>query len=106
MANTIPIIPSPGYALVEIINKYESGLMAEDERFAYVGEGKLSVAVKRIISSPDAVELGKLGDGVKYTIPANTYVYFEPVPVSEIVERDGRRFVIIKVESINGAEND
>lgn len=96
--NQNPIISSPEYVLVEIINKYESGLMAKDERFAYIGEGRAAESIRLEVQTPTVVDV--------FTIDPGQYVYFEPVPVSEIIEKDNRRFVLVKVENIKGADND
>ena len=76
----LPITPTDGYILVSIVNKYKSGLTVADEKFAYVGEGY----------SPS---LGK-------------YVYFEGTPVSEIIELDEGRFLLIKITDIKGYKNE
>lgn len=76
----LPITPTDGYILVSIVNKYKSGLAVADEKFAYVGEGY-------------APSLGK-------------YVYFEGTPVSEIIELDEGRFLLIKKTDIKGYKNE
>lgn len=80
MENKLPITPADGFLLVEIVNKYKSGLAVADEKFAYVGEG--------------------------YAPSLRKYVYFEATPVSEIIELDEGRFLLIKKTDIKGYRNE
>ncbi len=92
--------PLPGFALVELPKKYESGLTTEKEKYAMRSEGIMrEVAVK-----PDATFEGmKVSD---YYEGLNKTVYFAPFEDGEVVKHEDKEYVFVPVKSLRGVKQD
>lgn len=85
--------PMPGYALVRLKEKYESGLSTEKEKYAERTEGTL-------------ISVGWLaGDSYDSHIAAegNT-VYFAPFTDGEPVKHEGAEYVFLPIKEIRGVK--
>lgn len=93
--------PLPGYALVRLKEKYESGLSTEKEKYAQRYEGTLveaSIVIEDSHSSVDVAEhrLSMLKPGVT--------VYFAPFTEGESIEHEGSEYVFLLTKELRGVK--
>lgn len=92
----------PGFALIELPKKYESGLTTEKEKYAMRHEGILR----------DAVYIIGEGDMMRPEDYEQTYgkakdqtVYFAPFEDGEVIKHEDKEYVFVPVKSLRGVKN-
>ena len=85
--------PLPGYALVRLKEKYESGLSTEKEKYAERSEGTL-VSVAWLAGDPYDSHIAAEG---------NT-VYFAPYTEGEPIKHDGEEYVFLPLKELRGVK--
>ena len=85
--------PLPGYALVRLKEKYESGLSTEKEKYAERSEGEL-VAVGWVAGDPYDSHIAAEGKTV----------YFAPYTEGEPVKHDGHEYVYLPIKELRGVK--
>lgn len=91
--------PMPGYALVRLKQKYESGLSTEKEKYAERSEGTLI----DFILETDEDNVHSLEEFVEfYKGACNHEVYFAPYTEGEPVKHDGHEYVFLPIKEIRG----
>ena len=96
------LMPLPGYALVRLSKKYESGLSVEKEKYATNSQGVLvsyqhsKESIERVPMSIDNVSL--------YDGMLKKTVYFTPFEDGEIIKYDGAEYVFVPVEQLRGGK--
>jgi hypothetical protein len=85
----------PGFALIELPTKYESGLTTEKEKYASRSEGILR----------DASFIGEL-DSIyaQYQTSKDFTVYFAPYEDGESVKDGEKEYVFVPVKSLRGVK--
>lgn len=94
--------PLPGFALIELPKKYESGLTTEKEKYELRSEGIL------IDYSADMVADGTgsvLPTGEAYRGLQGSTVYFAPFEDGEIVKHEDKEYVFVPVKSLRGVKD-
>lgn len=86
--------PLPGYALVRLKEKYESGLSTEKEKYAERSEG---VLVQIAVSPSDE-------QGFWYEGNVNSTVYFAPYTDGEPVKHEGSEYVFLPIKELRGVK--
>lgn len=88
--------PLPGYALVRLKEKYESGLSTEKEKYAERSEGLLvSVTVRSTSNTLDV-------DNETWQEAIGKEVYFAPYTEGEPVKHDGGEYVFLPIKELRG----
>ena len=87
--------PLPGFALVELPKKYESGLTTEKEKYALRSDGKL-IEVAWLAGDPYDSHIAAEG---------NT-VYFTPYEDGEVIKHEDKEYVFVPVKSLRGVKQD
>lgn len=85
--------PLPGFALVELPKKYESGLTTEKEKYALRSEGILINASFR------------LKDSGQYKQAEDKTVYFTPYEDGEVVKYEDKEYVFVPLQSLRGVKD-
>lgn len=93
----------PGFALVELPKKYESGLTTEKEKYAIRSEGKLIDAVY-IIEGDDRMTPEDYEQ--TYGKANGKTVYFAAFEDGEEIKYDGKEYVFVPVKSLRGVKED
>lgn len=92
----------PGFALIELPKKYESGLTTEKEKYAMRHEGILRdftlVADREFDVAEDLVEF--------YNTAANKTVYFAPYEDGEVIKHEDKEYVFVPTRSLRGVKQD
>lgn len=84
--------PLPGFALIELPQKYESGLTTEKEKYALRSEGILRNASC------------KIKDSDQYNQAVDQTVYFTPYEDGEVVKHEDKEYVFVPLSSIRGVK--
>lgn len=91
----------PGFALIELPQKYESGLTTEKEKYAMRHEGVLRDAIYINDDEVQAEELAEFYD------PAfGCTVYFAPFEDGEVIKHEDKEYVFVPVKSLRGVKQD
>lgn len=96
------LIPLPGYALVRLSKKYESGLSVEKEKYATNSQGVLQSyrhsqkSLEQVPMNTDAISL--------YDSLIKSTVYFTPFEDGEIIKYDGAEYVFVPLEQLRGGK--
>ena len=96
------LMPLPGYALVRLSKKYESGLSVEKEKYATNSQGVLvsyqhsKESIERVPMSIDNVSL--------YDGMLKKTVYFTPFEDGDVVKHDGAEYVFVPIEQLRGGK--
>lgn len=95
--------PLPGYALVRLKEKYESGLSTEKEKYAERTEGTLVDFI--YVNEPPVVSQEAL-DGLVacYRLAMGNVVYFAPFTDGEPVKHEGAEYVFLPIKEIRGVK--
>lgn len=93
----------PGFALIELPTKYESGLKTEKEKYELRSEGTLRDFILVADEKQDYVSLDELAD--LYNNARDKTVYFAPFEDGEIVQDDGKNYVFIATRSLRGVKD-
>lgn len=93
----------PGFALIELPQKYESGLTTEKEKYAMRHEGilrdfTLVADDKDFIPMEDLVEF--------YNQAAGKTVYFAPFEDGEVIKHEEKEYVFVATRSLRGVKQD
>lgn len=93
--------PLPGYALVRLKEKYESGLSTEKEKYAERSEGVL-VEMAYVMSEtlPDTFTQHDFEQ--TYGKGQGNTVYFAPYTEGEPIKHDGHEYVFIPIKELRG----
>ena len=94
--------PMPGFALVKLAKKYESGLSVEKEKYATNSQGVLvsyQHSKESIDRTPMNIDHVALYDGM-----LKKTVYFTPFEDGEIIKYDGAEYVFVPVEQLRGGK--
>lgn len=93
--------PLPGYALVRLKEKYESGLSTEKEKYAERSEG---VLVDFILVASE--KTGEITEELyqQYNGSRGCEVYFKPYTEGEPVKHDGEEYVFVPMEELRGVK--
>ena len=99
----IGLQPLPGYALVRLSKKYESGLSVEKEKYATNSRGELVKFIYNYnVTDENANHAKQLikfyGDYVGHT------VYFTPFEDGDVVKHDGAEYVFVPIEQLRGGK--
>lgn len=95
--------PLPGYALVRLKEKYESGLSTEKEKYAERTEGTLVdfIHVNEVAAaSPEGLEVLIQN----YRAARGCEVYFAPYTDGEPVKHDGQEYVFLPIKELRGVK--
>lgn len=91
----------PGFALIELPKKYESGLTTEKEKYAMRSEGILRdftlIADREYDVAEDLVEF--------YNAAANKTVYFAPYEDGEVIKHEDKEYVLVATRSLRGVKD-
>lgn len=93
--------PLPGYALVRLKEKYESGLSTEKEKYAERTEGTL-VEFVLVADEHNVNVVEELHD--IYEIAIGCEVYFAPYTDGEPVKHDGHEYVFLPMKELRGVK--
>lgn len=93
--------PLPGYALVRLKEKYESGLSTEKEKYAERTEGTL-VEFVLVADEHNVNAVDELHDVYKNAIGCE--VYFAPYTDGEPVKHDGHEYVFLPMKELRGVK--
>lgn len=92
----------PGFALIELPQKYESGLKTEKEKYAERHEGILRdftlVSEGEYSLAEDLVEF--------YNTASNKTVYFAPYEDGEVIKHEDKEYVFVPTRSLRGVKQD
>lgn len=93
----------PGYALVRLKEKYESGLSTEKEKYAERTEGTLVDFI--YVNESSGVDYEAL-DGLVdcYRLAKGSVVYFAPFTDGEPVKHEGAEYVFLPIKEIRGVK--
>lgn len=83
--------PLPGYALVRLKEKYESGLSTEKEKYTERSEGTL-------------VDIRVVDYEKEYGDSIGCSVYFAPYTEGESVKHDGAEYVFLPIKELRGVK--
>lgn len=93
--------PLPGYALVRLKEKYESGLSTEKEKYAERTEGTLiELAFVMGETMPDTFTEYDFAE--TYGKGQDNTVYFAPYTDGEPVKYDGSEYVFLPIKELRG----
>lgn len=91
--------PLPGYALVRLKEKYESGLSTDKEKYTERSEGTLiSVSVRSTSQEVDV-------DNETWGGAVGCEVYFAPYTEGEAVKHDGAEYVFLPLKELRGVKS-
>lgn len=93
--------PLPGYALVRLKEKYESGLSTEKEKYAERSEGTL-VDFILVADENNNFNIEELAD--VYNNARGCEVYFAPYTEGEPVKHDGSEYVFLPMKELRGVK--
>lgn len=93
--------PLPGYALVRLKEKYESGLSTEKEKYAERSEGTL-VDFVLVVDEHNHNAIEELAD--MYNGARGNEVYFAPYTEGEPVKHDGAEYVFLPLKELRGVK--
>lgn len=93
--------PLPGFALIELPKKYESGLTTEKEKYAMRSEGVLRNMIYPI---EDEIDLDSYQS--TYGSASNKTVYFAPYEDGEVIKHEDKEYVFVPVKSLRGVKQD
>lgn len=97
------LIPLPGYALVRLKEKYESGLSTEKEKYTERSEGTLvNIAFILGETMPDTFTDSDFQD--TYGLGQGNTVYFAPYTEGEPVKHEGSEYVFIPIKELRGVK--
>ena len=94
--------PLPGFALIELPKKYESGLTTEKEKYASRSEGILREAVY-IIGQDDMMQPEDYEQ--TYGQAKDQTVYFAPYEDGESIKHEDKEYVFVPVKSLRGVKD-
>lgn len=95
--------PLPGYALVKLKQKYESGLSTEKEKYAERSEGTL-IELAFIIGETMPDTFTKFDFENTYPLGRNNTVYFAPYTEGEPVKYEGDEYVFLPIKELRGVK--
>ena len=97
------IKPLPGYAMVRLKQKYESGLSTEKEKYAERSEGTL-VHVAFVIGEtmPETFSIDDFE--TTYGEARDCEVYFAPFTDGEPIKHEGEEYVFIPIKELRGVK--
>lgn len=84
--------PLPGYALVELPKRYESGLETEKEKYEARSQGALI-----------GMDLTGIDDTKKYTKLFGSTVFFTAFEDGEIINYNGDEYVFVPITALRGS---
>ena len=93
----IKLAPFPGYALIELPVKYESGLISDKDKYATNSSGFLV----SINPETPSTRLNELLDGHD----SDTIVYFSPYEDGDEIEYNGIQYVFVPIKHIRGIKH-
>lgn len=93
----------PGFALIELPKKYESGLTTEKEKYAIRSEGILIDAVY-IIEGEDQMTPDDYEE--TYGKAKGKTVYFAAFEDGEEIKHENKEYVFVPVKSLRGVKHD
>ncbi len=92
----------PGFALIELPQKYESGLQTEKEKYAMRHEGILRDFT--LVDGGDMHISEYLIDF--YNSAADKTVYFAPFEDGEVIKHEEKEYVFVATRSLRGVKQD
>jgi hypothetical protein len=92
----------PGFALIELPKKYESGLTTEKEKYAMRSEGILREYIL-VADQEDYVPLDELAE--LYENARNKTVYFAPYEDGEVIKDEEKEYVYVAVRQLRGVKD-
>ena len=93
--------PLPGYALVRLKQKYESGLSTEKEKYAERSEGTL-VDILFVLENDTAFTVEDFENS--YGKARGCEVYFAPYTEGEPVKHEGDEYVFLPIKELRGVK--
>ncbi len=93
----------PGFALIELPKKYESGLQTEKEKYAMRSEGYLRDFILVADDKQDYMPLDELAD--LYSGARDKIVYFAPFEDGEVIKDEDKEYVFVATRSLRGVKN-
>ena len=103
MISTSQLSPMPGFALIKLNKKYESGLSTDREKYAMNSNGTVLCVslspdvMQNVPSNQDAYSL--------YESMVGKMAYFTPFEDGDIIKLDGEEYVFVPVKQIRGVKN-
>lgn len=94
--------PLPGFALIELPKKYESGLTTEKEKYASRSEG----VMVDILCTVDRNITMQIKDYERtYVAAKGKTVYFAPYEDGESIKHYNKEYVFVPVKSLRGVKD-
>lgn len=93
--------PLPGYALVRLKEKYESGLSTEKEKYAERSEGTL-VELAFVIGETMPDTFTEHDFEATYSLGQGNTVYFAPYTEGEPIKHEGSEYVFLPIKELRG----
>ena len=93
----------PGFALIELPKKYESGLTTEKEKYAMRHEGVLRDFII-VLENEDYQVSEDLY--ILYNKAKDNTVYFAPFEDGEVIKHEDKEYVFVPVKSLRGVKQD
>lgn len=93
----------PGFALIELPKKYESGIITDKEKYAIRSEGTLIdyILVGDQYNQYALEELAEIYESSK-----GKTVYFAAYQDGEVVKHENKEYVFVPLKELRGAEQD
>lgn len=92
----------PGFALIELPTKYESGLKTEKEKYELRSEG---IFIDGMFIKSTADEMTQSDYDHTYGEAKNKTVYFAPFEDGEVVRDQDKKYVFIAIRSLRGVKD-
>lgn len=93
--------PLPGYALVRLKEKYESGLSTEKEKYAQRYEGTLVESTIIVEDTEFGIEVAEHRSSM---LKPGVTVYFAPFTEGESIEHEGSEYVFLPTKELRGVK--
>lgn len=97
---SIQLYPLPGRVLVEVHEKYANVAVTE-QKYDTKTFGTLLLANARDIKNE-----GNRYDSLNWAAMVNKTVFWEEYKDGQIIERDGKKYAFIKIEDLDGYEDE
>lgn len=90
----------PGYALIQLHKKYESGLVADKDKYSTNSSGMLVNFT--MISPPDNSRVSLEEISKEYADLMFKTVYFTPYEDGDVIKLDDKEYVFIPISALRG----
>ena len=97
----IPLKVLPGYALIQIAEKYQSGLVADRDKYSTNSSGVL-LAYTLDIPKEYSSQLDEYSEEIVQLL--NKTVYFTPYEDGDIIKIEDTEYVFVPVKALRGGK--